>query len=177
MQEEKNVPTSSKEHNPTLEELKKDLRQHSSTKLNLFYAYTTLYIINYTFQHQQTKYQNQSEEDEKVPDTEEHKENILHGPSAGMFIKNQKISKNESLNQPKFYFQRGITKEQEEAEKKIQKEKMKKEKEKSKKTPGKISTDLIPLNQNHFIRSENYEKLDYQFEDDELSEDSEEIDL
>ena len=152
MQEEKNVPTSSKEHNPTLEELKKDLRQHSSTKLN----------------HPPDKakrdrggYQNQSEEDEKVPDTEEHKENILHGPSAGMFIKNQKISKNESLNQPKFYFQRGITKEQEEAEKKIQKEKMKKEKEKSKKTPGKISTDLIPLNQNHFIRSENYEKLDY----------------
>ena len=152
MQEEKNVPTSSKEHNPTLEELKKDLRQHSSTKLN----------------HPPDKakrdrggYQNQSEEDEKVPDTEEHKENILHGPSAGMFIKNQKISKNESLNQPKFYFQRGITKEQEEAEKKIQKEKLKKEKEKSKKTPGKISTDLIPLNQNHFIRSENYEKLDY----------------
>ena len=129
MQEEKNVPTSSKEHNPTLEELKKDLRQHSSTKLN----------------HPPDKakrdrggYQNQSEEDEKVPDTEEHKENILHGPSAGMFIKNQKISKNESLNQPKFYFQRGITKEMKEKEKiekerKLQLEKERKEQEKAEK--------------------------------------------
>ena len=34
MQEEKNVPTSSKEHNPTLEELRIDLGQHSSTKSN-----------------------------------------------------------------------------------------------------------------------------------------------
>ena len=68
--------------------------------------------------------QNQAEEDEKVPDTEVKKENILHGPNAGMFIKNQKISKKESLNQHKYYFQRGITKEQEEAEIKMEKERI-----------------------------------------------------
>ena len=105
--------------------------------------------------------QSQAEEDEKVPDTEVKNENTLHGPSVGMFIKNQKISQKESLNQKKYYFQRGITKEQEEAEIKMEKEKLKKQKEKSKKKPGAISTGLIPLNQNHFIRSENYEKLDY----------------
>ena len=59
--------------------------------------------------------QSQAEEDEKVPDTEVKNENTLHGPSVGMFIKNQKISQKESLNQKKYYFQRGITKEQEEA--------------------------------------------------------------
>ena len=152
MQEEKNVPNVSKEHNPSLEEARKVEHQHSSTK-----------SIHPSDRSKRDRggYQNQSEEDEKVPDTEEHPENILHGPSVGMFIKNQKISKKESLNQPKYYFQRGITKEQEEAEIKIQKEKIKKEKEKSKKIHGKISTDLIPLNQNHYIRSENYEKLDY----------------
>ena len=33
---------------------------------------------------------NESKEDEKVTDTEEKKENILHGPDASIFIKNQK---------------------------------------------------------------------------------------
>ena len=53
-------------------------------------------------------YQNQqgaeSKEDEKVPDTEEDNENKLHGPAASIFIKNQKISSKESLNQKKFSF-------------------------------------------------------------------------
>ena len=110
---------------------------------------------------ERSAYQSQHEEDEKVPDTEAKAENILHGPNASMFIKNQKISKNESLNQHKYYFQRGITKEQEEAEIKMEKEKLKKEKEKAKKKAGEISTGLIPLSKNYFIRSENYEKLDY----------------
>ena len=80
-------------------------------------------------------FQNPAEikEDEKVPDTEENNENILHGPDESIFIKNQKISKKESLNQKKYYFQRNITKEQEEAEIKMKLEKEKKEKEKAKK--------------------------------------------
>ena len=109
-------------------------------------------------------YQNQNteiKEDEKVPDTEEKKENILHGPDASIFIKNQQISKKESLNQKKYYFQKNITKEQEEAELKVKKEKEKKEKEKSKKQKNEISTQLIPISLNNYIRSENYEKLDY----------------
>ena len=111
-----------------------------------------------------TGYQNQnneSKEDEKVTDTEEKKENILHGPDESIFIKNQKISNKESLNQKKYYFQKNITKEQEEAEIKAKKEKEKKEREKSNKEKNKISTQLIPINGNNYIRSENYEKLDY----------------
>ena len=46
----------------------------------------------------------ESKEDEKVPDTEEVKENKLHGPSSSIFIKNQKISSKESLNQKKILF-------------------------------------------------------------------------
>ena len=157
MQEEehllKNLPGVAKEHNPTMEEQRKVEHQHSSAK--------SIHASEKSKRDRGGGNQPQPEEDEKVPDTEEHQENILHGPSAGMFIKNQKISQKESINQPKFYFQRGITKEQEEAEIRQQKEKIKKEKEKSKKTQGVISTDLIPLNQNTYIRSENYEKLDY----------------
>ena len=41
---------------------------------------------------ERSAYQSQHEEDEKVPDTEAKAENILHGPNASMFIKNQKIS-------------------------------------------------------------------------------------
>ena len=70
-------------------------------------------------------YSNQNsemKEEEKVPDTEDKKENTLHGPDESIFIKNQKISKKESLNQKKYYFQRNITKEQEEAEIKIKME-------------------------------------------------------
>ena len=67
-------------------------------------------------------------EEEKVPDTEENNQNILHGPDSSIFIKNQKISKKESLNQKKYYFQRNITKEQEEAEEKAKLEKEKKKK-------------------------------------------------
>jgi hypothetical protein len=104
---------------------------------------------------------NESKEDEKVPDTEEKKENILHGPDESIFIKNQKISSKESLNQKKYYFQRNITKEQEEAEIKAKKEKEKKEREKAKREKKEISTQLIPINGNIYIRSENYEKLDY----------------
>ena len=100
-------------------------------------------------------------EDEKVPDTEEKNENVLHGPDESIFIKNQKISQNESLNQKKYYFQKNITKEQEEAEIKAKKEKEKKEREKLKKDKNVISTQLIPVDTNNFIRSENYEKLDY----------------
>ena len=99
-------------------------------------------------------YQNQNtemKEDEKVPDIEEKKENILHGPDESIFIKNQKISQKESLNQKKYYFQKNITKKQEEAEMKLKKEKEKKEKEKSKKQKNEISTQLIPISQNNFL--------------------------
>ena len=72
----------------------------------------------------------ENKEDEKVPDTEEKDENTLHGPDASIFIKNQKISNKESLNQKKYYFQKNITKQQEEAEIKAKQEKEKKEKEK-----------------------------------------------
>ena len=74
---------------------------------------------------------NENKEDEKVPDVEEKKENTLHGPDSSIFIKNQKISNKESLNQKKYYFQKNITKEQEEAEIKAKKEKEKKEREKA----------------------------------------------
>ena len=65
----------------TSEEVKKQEQQYQNSK-NI-----------HPHKRSMTGYQNQnseSKEDEKVPDTEEKKKNILHGPDESIFIKNQK---------------------------------------------------------------------------------------